>query len=145
MADQDKQEHRQEQRTWLKLDPTINGGAILQILSLCALVGIYIVTTRGEVSRLSSQVEALNARFTEEVVKLSNAVDRLGTALGPFTRAQVEISQLERRVTGVETRNEVQEERLNRLGESLVETRTNIETILRASRQNLPGAPGIRR
>lgn len=140
-----KKEGEAAERRGLRLDPTINAGAILQVIVVGGSIVFFILGMRAEVSNISSDVQRLNTRLTEEVSKLSGAITRLGDALVPFARAQVEITQLERRVNAGESRNDSQEDRLNRITESVVELRTKVENVVEASRQNLPGAPGSRR
>jgi len=126
-------------------DPTVNLGAILQVVTVGAFALAYVVGVRADVTRLTSDVQAVNVRLTEEVGKLSRAIAGLDATLSPFARMMERMDHLERRIAGTEARNEAQEDRLGRLGESVVEIRANLDTLMRASQQNLPGAPGVRR
>lgn len=128
----------------MKFDPTINMGAILQAGVLGATVLIYIVGVRSEVATLTRDVQQVNARLTTEVGNLSTAIRSLSDTLSPFARMMERMDGLDRRIAGVEIRNEGQDERLNRISEAGAEMRANLDTLMRASSQNLPGAPGVR-
>lgn len=95
-------------------------------------------------AQMTTSQDLVSRRWTEEVGKLSGAVDRLGVTLAPLSQITERILQLDRRVSAAEARNESQEDRLGRLGESVVEMRTNLDSLMRASAVTLPGAPGVR-
>ena len=129
----------------MKFDPTVNLGAVLQVLTVGGVAMAYVLGVKSEVSSLTRDVQRVNERLTAEVGNLSTAIKSLSDTLSPFSRMMERMDQMDRRITSTEARNDAQEERLGRLGESVIELRATIEPIVRASQQNLPGAPGVRR
>jgi len=133
------------------------GARVAMVLGVPLL--LYVLTTYiNSITALANKVQALetqqavmfssqgsaNGRWADEVGKLSTAVERLGQTIAPLSQITERLLQLDRRVSATEIRNDAQEERLGRLGESVVEMRTNLESLIRASAATLPGAPGVR-
>lgn len=112
--------------------------------SITAL-GVKVQAIEVQQAQMLAAQNAVNGRLTDEVTKLSSAVDRLGQTLSPIAQMAERMAQLDRRVAATEARNDAQEERLGRLGEFVIELRATLDPLVRASQQNLPGAPGVRR
>ena len=129
----------------MKFDPTVNLGAVLQVLTVGGVAMAYVLGVKSEVSSLTRDVQRVNERLTAEVGNLSTAIKSRSDTLSPCSRMMERMDQMDRRITSTEARNDAQEERLGRLCESVIELRATIEPIVRASQQNLPGAPGVRR
>ena len=125
-------------------DPTINLGALIQVGAVTVGIVLFVAHGERDIALVSQEVRSLRESVGESVQRLTNATNELHSSIAPIGGLSSRVEQAERRQSDVEARNELQENRINRLSEEMIELRTNMNSLLRASQQNLPGAPGIR-
>lgn len=129
----------------LHFDGSININTLLSLIIAGVMAMLWFTGGRSENAQTAGEVRHLGDRVTTEVTRLTRAIDQLSQAVTPVATMATRLDQLERRVNEGEARDRQQDEQLGRHGGELIQLRTQVEPLVRASGIPLPGSPGVGR
>lgn len=134
----------------VRFNPEINLGHILTALMMTGGLMGYWMLSQNRVDQAVNANAMLQDRFSREISSLQGSMNDLrSTAQSGFTdiRAQIanlpdfqaSLKQQERRISELESRLNAQDNRLGVIDRTAIETRADVNTLMRQANAPLPG------
>lgn len=132
----------------LKWNGEVHAGHILQALVVGGGVMVWALVASSKADQTAKDLSSFQTSVRETVSVLERQVSqglrdiRSDISMLPDQRARLD--QVERRLTEGDARDVAQDARIGLIERQAIETREQVNNLIRASSVTLPGSPGIR-